>query len=480
MLIAKIFLYLGKIGDLVKLLCRLMNNRSSFAKIKLLLSNAEKLNIMNYSQDEITKLLSNLEILACKQGQLEAIKSGCPVNVDNEPIPWYTYPSMEYLQQIDFSEKSIYAWGLRNSGLFWAVRAREVLCVENDKEWYQKVRHTKYPNMKVYFGEAMEDYVYKIAEYDRAFDVIIIDGSYRYNCAVLALDHLATNGMIVLDNADRYPTTTKLLREAGLIQMDFCGFGPARDYTWCTSLFIKPEFNYPRLVKKVEPVGGNTTIATDDKDQLSTYQVESYSQEGEDLILREIFQGKQQGFYVDVGAHHPLRFSNTYYLYNRGWSGINIEPSREAKLCFDLLRPRDINLDIGISDTAQDLSFFVFDEPALNTFNVDRAENLQKSTNYTLIETRKVRVDSLTNILNHFATDKKVDFMSVDVEGNEMNVLSSNDWTRYRPKMLLVEMLDCDLSDIENLTVHKYLTDIGYRVYAKTVRTVFYRDKSNE
>ena len=81
------------------------------------------------------------------------------------------------------------------------------------------------------------------------------------------------------------------------------------------------------------------------------YWLKSYSQEGEDIILARIFGKQQNGFYVDVGAHHPYRFSNTYFFYKRGWKGINIDAMPGSMKIFNKYRPRDKNIEAGISDT---------------------------------------------------------------------------------------------------------------------------------
>src|SRR5690554_6253894 len=82
---------------------------------------------------------------------------------------------------------------------------------------------------------------------------------------------------------------------------------------------------------------------------LRDFSRKSYSQEGEDILLEKLFEGKNDGFYVDVGAHHPRRFSNTYLLYRRGWRGINIDAMPGSMAEFRRLRGRDINLEIPIS-----------------------------------------------------------------------------------------------------------------------------------
>lgn len=100
----------------------------------------------------------------------------------------------------------------------------------------------------------------------------------------------------------------------------------------------------------------------------------SFSQEGEDLILHRLFQDyehitktKLEGFYIDVGAHHPIRFSNTFSFYVKGWSGINIDPTPGGMEAFRNIRPRDVNLELAVSDKKEKLKFYLFEEPALNT-----------------------------------------------------------------------------------------------------------------
>src|SRR3954464_9023248 len=95
------------------------------------------------------------------------------------------------------------------------------------------------------------------------------------------------------------------------------------------------------------------------------YMVPAYSSEGEDLILKRIFDRKTNGVYIDVGAHHPFRVSNTYLFYKRNWTGINIDPMPGSQAIFNRYRPQDINLEMGVSATRQYLTYYIFNEPAL-------------------------------------------------------------------------------------------------------------------
>ena len=102
-----------------------------------------------------------------------------------------------------------------------------------------------------------------------------------------------------------------------------------------------------------------------------------YSQEGEDILLSRIFGEQAEGFYVDVGAHHPRRFSNTYLFYKRGWRGINIDALPGSMKVFQKFRPRDINLELAVSEREQVLTYYMFNEPALNGFSKTISEKRQ-------------------------------------------------------------------------------------------------------
>lgn len=212
---------------------------------------------------------------------------------------------------------------------------------------------------------------------------------------------------------------------------------------------------------------------------LDGYGVRSYSQEGEDLILQRIFSRQGSGFYVDVGAHHPKRFSNTYYFYRRGWRGLNIDPNPEAIRLFNRHRPRDISLEMGISDSAGTLTYYMFNDPALNTFDEMLAADKERNTRYRIMDRRPVQVARLDDVLSgHLPAGTRIDFMSIDAEGFDERVVQSNDWRRYRPSCLLVELLHSDIESVLRSPIHRYLSDREYSLFAKTFNTLFYLDKT--
>lgn len=213
---------------------------------------------------------------------------------------------------------------------------------------------------------------------------------------------------------------------------------------------------------------------------LDAYGTASYSQEGEDMILRRIFENRRQGFYVDVGAHHPKRFSNTCYFYNLGWHGINIEPDTEGIKHFYRARRRDVNLCVGVSDNPGKMDYFVFDDPALNTFSQALAHEREKTTRYKIVQVRSVEVRRLDSIFRQYATNHQIDFLSIDTEGHEMSVLRSNDWVTYRPRCLLVEYLHASLLEATRSGVFEFVEALDYVLFAKTFNTLIFLDKSED
>jgi hypothetical protein len=125
------------------------------------------------------------------------------------------------------------------------------------------------------------------------------------------------------------------------------------------------------------------------------YALKSYSQEGEDMILRRLFEKQKKGFYVDVGAHHPKRFSNTFFFYKNGWRGINIDAMPNSMCLFNKIRPRDINIEIPISDKKQKLKYYMFNEPALNTFSKEIAEKRADKNDYKIISEKEMETSTL-------------------------------------------------------------------------------------
>ncbi|MFN2202562.1 MAG: FkbM family methyltransferase, partial [Caldilineaceae bacterium] len=158
------------------------------------------------------------------------------------------------------------------------------------------------------------------------------------------------------------------------------------------------------------------------------------------MILRSLLPDKQDGFYVDVGAYQPKRFSNTYHFYQRGWRGINIDATPGAMSLFNKQRSRDTNLEIAVSSEPQNLTFYMFNEPAVNTFDSDLAEERRQPGKYVMVGQVTIATRRLDDILDEYLPPgQQIDILAIDVEGYDMQVLLSNDWKRYRPSLVLIE-----------------------------------------
>ena len=203
----------------------------------------------------------------------------------------------------------------------------------------------------------------------------------------------------------------------------------------------------------------------------------SYSQEGEDMVLRGFYEDKKnyRGFYIDIGAHHPFRFSNTMYFYKKGWKGINIEANTKALKLFKVFRKRDINLNIGISGIQQVLMFYCFNESALNGFSKEISLERDNKNNYKIIDTIKVQTQPLSDVLDQYLPEEQeIDFLTIDAEGLDFEILKSNDWEKYKPTYILVED-KVDLDKLSDSDIYIYLKGLGYSWIAKTKRTLFFK-----
>jgi FkbM family methyltransferase len=205
----------------------------------------------------------------------------------------------------------------------------------------------------------------------------------------------------------------------------------------------------------------------------------SFSQEGEDLILARMleFESGVPRFYVDVGANHPKRYSNTYAFYGRGWSGIAIEPDPGLARLFATRRPRDRVIAAGIAESSGELTYHRFSDPAMNTFDSVLAAEREKDGRWELLERSIVPVRTLASVLSeHVENGDGIGFMSVDVEGFDLAVLRSNDWQRFRPRIVMAESLQARLGDIARCPIHALMAGHGYEIVAKAHFTCFYRD----
>lgn len=205
-------------------------------------------------------LAQNVHALAMRQGQLRSMRAGRPVDAEGLPLPWYTYPALEYLAQFDFSDSRIFEFGAGSSSTYWAERAAEVISVDSDAGWFERVRAESLSNQRVLLRQQRDSYVGALHEQPGEFDVIVIDGRWRHACTVVAPDKLSEGGLIILDNSDKYPDAARHLRERNLFEIDFSGFGPCNGYTWTTSLFLRADNRLQQRFRDPDPVAGRRAV----------------------------------------------------------------------------------------------------------------------------------------------------------------------------------------------------------------------------
>ncbi|MHC4106363.1 MAG: SAM-dependent methyltransferase, partial [Planctomycetota bacterium] len=140
------------------------------------------------------------------------------VDLNGEPLPWYTYPTIEYLKSLDLRDKIVFEWGCGNSSHFWATRCKQVFSCESDERWYDRVVGKKAKNQEIFLCKDEDSYVKQIEQLDSRFDIVVIDGKFRKSCAEQAIDYLNDGGIIILDNSDWYPETADFLRSKCFFQ----------------------------------------------------------------------------------------------------------------------------------------------------------------------------------------------------------------------------------------------------------------------
>lgn len=220
-------------------------------------------------QEYIQRLLKQASVfkgLVQGYGQWKTIRDWSSVDKSGAPIPWYTYPTTEFLSHLDLSRFKVFEYGSGNSTLWWAARTKQVTSVEDDELWYQKIKSSLKEQNVEYRLEKNSHKYFTMATDD--FQIFIVDGKYRREC----LSHIVNlkkkyNGiMLIFDNSDWYPNTVRFLQEKlGWMQIDFHGYGPINNYTWTTSIFVNPErYSELRYVKDLKSQCSLKLVADDD------------------------------------------------------------------------------------------------------------------------------------------------------------------------------------------------------------------------
>ncbi len=199
------------------------------------------------------------------------------------------------------------------------------------------------------------------------------------------------------------------------------------------------------------------------------YKKNSYSSNGVDLLVNYLFKDHKKGVYVDVGAQHPISNNNTFLLFERGWSGVNIDLDKENINLFNISRPKDFNLNYAISSNeGRKKLFFYHDKSPVNTLD----EEVSKYQKAKVKEIKEIDVLPLNKALS-FTNYEKINLLNIDVEGHELEVLKGLNFDKYKPEVIVVEFLDLKMKKLElknnvltnvtNSNIYKYLTGKNYQ-----------------
>ncbi|MEM1157459.1 MAG: FkbM family methyltransferase [Verrucomicrobiota bacterium] len=204
----------------------------------------------------------------------------------------------------------------------------------------------------------------------------------------------------------------------------------------------------------------------------------SFAQNGEDLIIWQALSACQikEPFYLDIGAHHPRKLSNTMLFYLFGFRGMNIEPDPDLFAEFPKSRPEDLNLNVGVGEKETIARFYRMRDPLLNTFNAEEAQRLAQEENMELKSTLDIPVKTINQIFEQ--APQKIDVLSLDTEGNDLTILKSLNFSLFRPTVICVETLTFStrhqgtkLSEFDTL-----LETHNYQKYADTHINSIYVD----
>jgi FkbM family methyltransferase len=201
----------------------------------------------------------------------------------------------------------------------------------------------------------------------------------------------------------------------------------------------------------------------------------SFSQCGEDILSLYLLRsfGILVPSYVDIGANHPIKFSNTYLMYLLGGRGINIEPDPEAAEAIHRARPRDVTINAGVAADEGEKEFFIMSTNVANTFIRSEAEELERCDGNRIKRVIRVPICNVRNLLEEHSLVP--DFMSLDVEGMDLEILQSVDWEQCRPKVICVETIDY-FTQQKRPEILRFLEEREYVLHADTFINSIFKD----
>lgn len=202
-----------------------------------------------------------------------------------------------------------------------------------------------------------------------------------------------------------------------------------------------------------------------------------YGQFGEDALIQTYFKNKswnetreivikKEGFYVDIGSYSPSALSNTFWFYQNGWRGITVDATPGVKESFIKFRPKDINVHAAIANKEGNLKLYSWGNSVFNTLSQVEVNNLLRENKVTeKPEEVWVPTMKLSSLLEmYLPKNQSIDFINIDVEGNDFEVLQSNDWNKYRPELIIIESNSSRIEDLINEDIYQFLQLKNYQL----------------
>lgn len=197
----------------------------------------------------ITALLPEGSNMFMSSGWLQSILKSRPINDQGDPVPWFTYPAIDFLDTVIDENWKVFEWGGGYSTIWWANKVRLVTAIENDGKWHEELRNQLPDNARLQLIEQEKEYVSAVSLSNEQYDVIVVDGSHRNDCTKIATRHIKDSGILIFDNSDvsRHQAAQRQLKEEGFYRIDFWGLIPSYHYKNCTSIYFKdPDLLKPR------------------------------------------------------------------------------------------------------------------------------------------------------------------------------------------------------------------------------------------
>tara|TARA_B100000787_G_scaffold101139_1_gene74704 strand:+ start:719 stop:1420 length:702 start_codon:yes stop_codon:yes gene_type:complete len=207
--------------------------------------------------------------------------------------------------------------------------------------------------------------------------------------------------------------------------------------------------------------------------------IRSFSQEGEDLIINRIFKSNKikykNIFYLDIGAGHPIRYSNTLYFYHKGAKGITVDAHYENIVLHKFLRPKDISFNFLLGNSDEVVEYYKFNQPELNTTSQDR---LKKLGEHKIFPSHKEKI--MKKNLNDFFDKElkkdlsKINFLNIDIEGGELELIKLIDWNIFMPNIICIEIIVNNFNEIFKSEIYKIISSKDYKLFSKLYNSVIF------